>query len=105
MHGPDFARPSPEIIDIFSKGSTASYTTIFSRQGIRDIWMPIKPLFRGDKTVGPALTIRSLPKPLTLETPYFTFKGEFTRAGDHAIHFMGRYDRLARSESSIPCTR
>ena len=38
MHGPDFERPNPEIIDILSKGSTASYTTIFSRKGIRDIW-------------------------------------------------------------------
>ena len=61
MRGPEFQRPSPEIINILSKGSTASYTTIFSRRGIRDIWMPIKPLFRGDRTVGPALTIRSVP--------------------------------------------
>jgi hypothetical protein len=38
MRGLDFQRPSPEIIDILSKGSTASYTTIFSRKGIRDIW-------------------------------------------------------------------
>ena len=38
MRGPDFQRPSPEIIDILSKGSTASHTTIFFRKGIRDIW-------------------------------------------------------------------
>jgi hypothetical protein len=38
MRGPDFQRPSSEIIDILSKGSTASYTTIFSRKGIRDSW-------------------------------------------------------------------
>ena len=38
MRGPDFERPSPETIDILSKGSTASYTTIFSRKSIRDIW-------------------------------------------------------------------
>jgi hypothetical protein len=38
MRGPKFERPSPEIINILSKGSTASYTTIFSRVGIRDIW-------------------------------------------------------------------
>jgi regulator of RNase E activity RraA len=61
MHGPDFERPIPEIIDILRKGSTASYTTIFNRIGINDIWMPIKPLFPGMKTVGPALTIRSVP--------------------------------------------
>jgi regulator of RNase E activity RraA len=61
MRGPDFQRPGPEIIDILSKGSTASYTTIFSRVGIRDIWMPLRPLFEGMKTVGPALTIRSVP--------------------------------------------
>ena len=62
MRGPDFQRPSPEIIDILSKGSTASYTTIFSRVGIRDLWMPLKPLFRGAKTIGPALTIRTVPR-------------------------------------------
>ena len=61
MHGPDFDRPNPETIDILRKGSTASYTTIFRRMGINDIWMPIKPLFAGMKTVGPALTIRSVP--------------------------------------------
>jgi regulator of RNase E activity RraA len=61
MHGSDFKRPSPETIEILSKGSTASYTTIFRRIGIIDIWMPIKPLFAGMKTVGPALTIRSVP--------------------------------------------
>jgi hypothetical protein len=38
MRGPDFQRPSPETIEILSKSSTASYTTIFSRKGIRDIW-------------------------------------------------------------------
>jgi regulator of RNase E activity RraA len=61
MHGADFVRPSPETIDILRKGSTASYTTIFRRIGINDLWMPIKPLFAGMKTVGPALTIRTVP--------------------------------------------
>ena len=61
MDRPDFPRPSPEAIDILSRGSTASLTTIFSRRGIRDIWMPLKPLFPGAKMVGPALTIRSVP--------------------------------------------
>ncbi|MGC9348344.1 MAG: ribonuclease activity regulator RraA [Anaerolineae bacterium] len=61
MHGPDFERPSPETVEILSKGSTASYTTIFRRKGIEDIWMLIKPLFWGAKVVGPALTIRTVP--------------------------------------------
>ena len=61
MHGPDFERPSPEVIEVLKKGSTASYTTIFRRMGIEDIWMPLKPLFPGAKMVGPALTIRSVP--------------------------------------------
>ena len=61
MHGPDFERPSPEVIEVLRQGSTASLTTIFSRKGIRDIWMPLKPLFPGMKTVGPALTIRTVP--------------------------------------------
>ena len=37
MHGPEFQRPSPEIMEILSKGSTASFTTIFARKDIRDI--------------------------------------------------------------------
>jgi 5-oxopent-3-ene-1,2,5-tricarboxylate decarboxylase/2-hydroxyhepta-2,4-diene-1,7-dioate isomerase len=61
VHGPDFERPSPEVIEVLKKGSTASYTTIFRRMGIEDIWMPLKPLFPGAKMVGPALTIRSVP--------------------------------------------
>jgi len=61
MHGPDFARPSPETIEILRRASTATISTIFKRKGIRNIWMPIKPLFPGMKTVGPALTIRSVP--------------------------------------------
>jgi regulator of RNase E activity RraA len=61
MHGPDFERPSAEVIEVLKKGSTASYTTIFRRMGIEDLWMPIKPLFPGATTVGPALTIRSVP--------------------------------------------
>ncbi|MFP3895481.1 MAG: ribonuclease activity regulator RraA [Anaerolineales bacterium] len=61
MRGPDFERPSPETIDVLRRASTATLTTIFSRQGIRDIWMPLKPLRRGSKMVGPALTIRSVP--------------------------------------------
>jgi len=31
------------------------------KKGIKNIWMPIKPLFPGMKVVGPALTIRSVP--------------------------------------------
>ena len=61
MHGPDFPRPNQETIDIIRRASTATITTIFSRQGIRDLWMPIKPLFPGMRTVGPALTIRTVP--------------------------------------------
>jgi 5-oxopent-3-ene-1,2,5-tricarboxylate decarboxylase/2-hydroxyhepta-2,4-diene-1,7-dioate isomerase len=49
-------------IEVLQKGSTASYTTIFRRIGIDDIWMPLKPLFPGVKMVGPALTIRSVPR-------------------------------------------
>ena len=61
MHGPDFPRPSPEVIEILSRGSTASFTTIFRRKGIDDIWIPLKPLFPGMKMIGPALTIRTVP--------------------------------------------
>ncbi|MBC7238199.1 MAG: ribonuclease activity regulator RraA [Chloroflexi bacterium] len=61
MHGPDFPRPDPAILDVLRRASTATITTIFRRRGIRNIWMPIKPLFPGMRTVGPALTIRSVP--------------------------------------------
>jgi regulator of RNase E activity RraA len=61
MHGPDFARPSAETIAHLARASTATITTIMKRKGIKNIWMPIKPLFPGMKTLGPALTIRSVP--------------------------------------------
>jgi len=61
MHGPDFQRPSPETIAILRRAGTASITTIFKRKGIRNLWMPLKPLFPGMRTVGPALTIRAVP--------------------------------------------
>jgi regulator of RNase E activity RraA len=61
MHGPDFARPSAETIATLNRAGTASLTTILKRKGIKNVWMPIKPLFPGMRTVGPALTIRSVP--------------------------------------------
>lgn len=61
MHGPDFARPPKETISTLRRASTATLTTIFRRKGIKNIWMPLKPLFPGMKTAGPALTIRSVP--------------------------------------------
>jgi regulator of RNase E activity RraA len=61
MHGPDFERPDPDKIEILSRASTATLTTIFRRKGIKNVWMPIKPLFAGMRTIGPALTIRSVP--------------------------------------------
>ena len=72
MHGPDFPRPGPETLEILGRASTATLTSIFRRKGIGNIWMPIKPLFPGSRTLGPALTIRSVPgrddlKPLSYE--------------------------------------
>jgi len=61
MRGPDFARPDPEHLRILARASTATITTIMKRLGVNNIWMPIYPLFRGDKTIGPALTIRTVP--------------------------------------------
>jgi len=61
VQGPDFARPDAALIEVLGRASTATITTIFRRQGIRNIWAPLKPLFPGMKTVGPALTIRSVP--------------------------------------------
>jgi len=61
MHGPEFPRPSEATIQTLSRASSATITTIFRRRGVKNIWMPLKPLGRGMKTVGPALTIRSVP--------------------------------------------
>lgn len=61
MHGPEFARPSAETVKTLSRASSATLTTIFRRRGIKNIWMPLKPLLPGMKAVGPALTIRSVP--------------------------------------------
>lgn len=61
MHGPDFLRPSAESIEIIGRASVATITTILKRKGVKNIWMPLKPLFAGMKAVGPALTIRSVP--------------------------------------------
>lgn len=62
MKGPDFERPDQESIQVLHRASTASVTTILRRlYDIKNVWMPLKPLFPGMKTVGPALTIRSVP--------------------------------------------
>jgi 5-oxopent-3-ene-1,2,5-tricarboxylate decarboxylase / 2-hydroxyhepta-2,4-diene-1,7-dioate isomerase len=61
MHGPDFPRPSAETVAILRRASTATLTTIFRHKGIKNLWMPLKPLFAGMKTVGSALTIRTVP--------------------------------------------
>ena len=61
MHGPEITRPSAEIIEALHRASTASLPPILKRRGVRDAWMPIKPLFLGMTTVGPALTIRTAP--------------------------------------------
>jgi regulator of RNase E activity RraA len=62
MHGPEFNRPTRETMEQLSRVGSASITTIMRRKkGIKNIWMPLKPLFPGMRVVGPALTIRSVP--------------------------------------------
>lgn len=61
MRGPEFARPDAETIAILSRASTATLQTIMKRLDVRRIWMPLYPLAKGMKCVGPALTIRSVP--------------------------------------------
>ncbi len=61
MHGPEFSRPSREVVEALRRASTATLTTRLKKMGVRNAWMPIKPLFPGMRTVGPALTIRSVP--------------------------------------------
>jgi regulator of RNase E activity RraA len=61
MRGPDPARPDPTIIETLRRSSTATVSTILRRKGVKNVWMPLKPLFPGMTTVGPALTIRTVP--------------------------------------------
>ena len=62
MHGPDFPRPDKDTIEVLSRASTATLSTILmKRKGIKQVWMPLKPLFPGMTTIGPALTIRTVP--------------------------------------------
>jgi regulator of RNase E activity RraA len=61
MRGPEFARPSAETIEILRKASTATLQTILKRRGVKNAWMPLFPIQKGMKCVGPALTIRSVP--------------------------------------------
>ncbi|MGD0409798.1 MAG: ribonuclease activity regulator RraA [Candidatus Limnocylindrales bacterium] len=61
MHGPDFSRPTRDIIETLARGSTASITSVMRENGIENCWMDIKPLIPGSKIVGPAVTIRTVP--------------------------------------------
>jgi regulator of RNase E activity RraA len=62
VHGPDFARPNPEHLDILKRASSASITTMLKKRGITKNWIPVKPLLpRFARVVGPALTLRSVP--------------------------------------------
>jgi regulator of RNase E activity RraA len=61
MHGPEFSRPDARVIEILGRASVATLTTILKRKNVKNAWMPLRPLFSGMKTVGPALTIRSVP--------------------------------------------
>lgn len=61
MQGPEFPRPGAEVIEVLSRASSASITTILRRKGINNVWIPVKPLVHGMKTVGPAVTVRSVP--------------------------------------------
>lgn len=61
LQGPDGPRPEPELIHALSSAGTATLQTILKRMGVRRVWMPLHPLQRGMKCVGPALTIRSVP--------------------------------------------
>ncbi|MFH1567013.1 MAG: ribonuclease activity regulator RraA, partial [Gemmatimonadota bacterium] len=61
MRGPDFTRPAADSIAVLGRASTATLQTILKRMGVHRIWMPLYPLAKGMRCVGPALTIRSVP--------------------------------------------
>jgi regulator of RNase E activity RraA len=85
MHGPEFVRPSEETIKTLSRASSATITTIFRHRGVKNIWMPLKPLVRGMRTVGPALTIRSVPGRDDLQPVAYAAGSLFPGHPDEAI--------------------
>ncbi|HNV68896.1 MAG TPA: hypothetical protein PKO06_04300, partial [Candidatus Ozemobacteraceae bacterium] len=50
----------------------------------------------GTVSLGEGLTIRSLPEPVRVDTPWFTFIGEYQREGDRAITYRFAFRRLAK---------
>lgn len=85
MHGPEITRPSAEIIEALHRASTASLTTILKHKGVRNVWMPIRPLFPGMTTVGPALTIRTVPGRDDLQAAAYQPETLFPGHPDEAI--------------------
>ena len=87
MHGPEFARPSPELIRIIRRASTASLTSILRRLGFEDrtIYIHLPPLFPGRKMARPALTIRCVPGRADLEADAHAPGTLFPRHPDDAI--------------------
>ena len=87
MHGPDSSRPTREAIEILTRASTASLTSMLRRKGFSDanIYIRLAPLFPGVKMVGPALTIRCVPGREDLEPMAHTAGTQFPRHPDDAI--------------------
>ncbi|MBF0499824.1 MAG: DUF3857 and transglutaminase domain-containing protein [Candidatus Riflebacteria bacterium] len=50
----------------------------------------------GTMYLAPEYRIRSLPEPVTLNTPYFTFSGRYDRDGEHAIKYSTVFQRTAK---------
>ena len=96
MHGPDFARPDPEVLEILRRGSAASITSILRRQGIENSWMDIKPLVPGAKIVGPAVTLRIVPGRGDLEPLAHTDGTLFPRHPEEAIDAVQPGDVLVQ---------
>ena len=61
MQGPAPVHPNAETIATLQRASTATLETIMRHMDVKKIWMPLYPLQKGMKCVGPALTIRSVP--------------------------------------------
>jgi regulator of RNase E activity RraA len=80
-----FPRPSTNTIEVLTRASTATLTTILKRMNINKVWMPLKPFQPGMKAVGPALTIRCVPGREDLEPFVHTADTRFPRHPDDAI--------------------
>jgi len=79
--------PHTRIVDVLSKVTTATITTILLKKGLRDVWLQgTRPLRRGQpRCVGRAFTMRFIPAREDLATPESWSSPKSTRTAIEAM--------------------